>query len=266
MRQLVALQRDQRRDDNGRPAEQQAGELVDRRLAAAGRQHREDGASAVGRGDRTELPRPQPPEPQARPGQLANRIFAHELKTSLRDQRERSTEDGTFRRRSGGFQVATGSIQPVNRRLLSLAAVVSAVLVTAGCGGGKHASSSGTPTASQPTTRQSPTSTSPGALQAEAASVATGDIPDNQVYLVYRSRAGWSMKYPEGWAQSGKASATGFRDKNNIVRVVVGRGSPPTPAGVRRDPSLSLARITSAPARVTTGRARAIKVVYSTQS
>src|SRR5205823_8868872 len=141
-----------------------------------------------------------------------------------------------------------GSIQVVNRRLLALASVLPAVLLTAGCGGGRHQASSSPPTSSQSTTQE--TSTSPGALQAEAASVATGDIPDNQVYLVYRSSAGWSMKYPEGWAQSGKASATGFRDKNNIVRVVVSRGSPPTPAGVRRDPSLSVARITSGPARV----------------
>ena len=39
--ELVVLERDQRRHDDGRPAAQQAGELVDRRLPAAGRQHRE---------------------------------------------------------------------------------------------------------------------------------------------------------------------------------------------------------------------------------
>jgi hypothetical protein len=143
---------------------------------------------------------------------------------------------------------------------------VPAVLVTAGCGGGKHVSSSTPPTAPQPATHQTSTSTSPGALQAEAASAATGDIPDNQVYLVYNSRAGWSMKYPEGWAQRGKPAATVFQDKNNIVRVVVRRGSLPTVAQVRRDPSLRVARITSAPAPFTAGAVHAVKVVYTTRS
>ena len=138
--------------------------------------------------------------------------------------------------------------------------------MTAGCGGGKHASSSPPPPAAPPATQQTSTTTSPGALQAEAASAATGDIPDNQVYLVYKSPAGWSMKYPEGWAQRGKPSATVFQDKNNIVRVVVRRGSLPTVAQVRRDPSLRVARITSAPATVAPGGVHAVKVVYTTQS
>jgi hypothetical protein len=150
--------------------------------------------------------------------------------------------------------------------LPALAAIVPAVLVTAGCGGDKHTSSSPPPTASQATTRQTSTSTSPGALQAEAASAATGDIPDNQVYLVYRSSAGWSMKYPEGWAQSGKPTTTVFQDKNNIVRVAVRRGSLPTVTQVRGDPSLRVARITSGPATVATGGVHAVKVVYATQS
>ena len=56
--------------------------------------------------------------------------------------------------------------------------------------------------------------TLPSALQAEANSAATGDIPDNQVFLVFRNAtAGYSMKYPEGWAQrgSGKSSRSGTR-------------------------------------------------------
>ena len=152
----------------------------------------------------------------------------------------------------------------MNRRLLALASVLPAVLLTAGCGGGRHQASSSPPTTTQATTQQ--TSTSPGALQAEAASVATGDIPDNQVYLLYRSSAGWSMKYPEGWAQSSSPGATVFQDKNNIVRVVVRRGSLPTLARVRRDASLRVARITSAPATVAAGTVHAVKVVYTTQS
>ena len=147
-----------------------------------------------------------------------------------------------------------------------LAPALAATVVVVGCSGAKHASSSPATTTSSPTTtQQPPTSTSPGALQAEAASAATGDIPDNQIYLSFHSKAGW-IKYPEGWAQSGGPTATVFRDKNNIVRIVVRRGSPPTPAEVRSDPSLQQARITSAPKRLTIAGSPVIKVVYSTQS
>ena len=143
---------------------------------------------------------------------------------------------------------------------------LAATFVVAGCGGAKHASKSPAATTASPTTQPAQTSTSPGALQAEAASAATGDIPDNQIYLLFHSKAGWSIKYPEGWAQSGSSSAAVFRDKNNIVRIVIHGGSPPTAADVRNDPSLQQARITSAPKRMTIGDSPVIKVVYSTQS
>jgi len=152
----------------------------------------------------------------------------------------------------------------MNVRFPLLAVVLPAVLAAAGCGGGKKASS--TPATTQPTTTTTPASTSPGALQAEAASAATGDIPDNQIYLVYRSSAGWSIKYPEGWARSGGPNSTVFRDKNNIVRIVLRPGSAPTTAQVRRDPSLRQARISSAPAAMSIKGSRSIKVVYTTRS
>jgi hypothetical protein len=152
----------------------------------------------------------------------------------------------------------------VNTRFPILIAVVPAALVVAGCGGGKSAAPS-TPATSSPTTTAA-ASNAPGALQGEAATAATGDIPDNQVFLVYHSPSGWSIKYPEGWAQSGGLNATVFRDKNNIVRVVVRPGSPPTPAAVRGDPSLKGARLVSGPSALSLGAKRAIKVVYTTQS
>jgi hypothetical protein len=153
----------------------------------------------------------------------------------------------------------------VNPRLASLA-VVPAVLVAAGCGGGKRTSSSPASTTSSTTKQTPPASTSPAALQAEAASAATGDIPDNQVFLVYRSPKGWSIKYPEGWARSGGPSSTVFRDKNNIVRVVVRRGSFPGSAQIRSGRSLRPAHITAGPAGVGLGTGRALKVVYTTRS
>src|SRR5262249_23927176 len=78
------------------------------------------------------------------------------------------------------------------------------------------------------------TSSSPGVLSAEAQSAATGDIPVNQVFLVFHNpKAGYSMKYPEGWTQSGTSNDVSFRDKNNIVHVVITNGGAATPGSVR---------------------------------
>src|SRR5207302_5334898 len=108
----------------------------------------------------------------------------------------------------------------------------------------------------------------PGALQAEANAAATGDIPDNQVFLVFHdARAGYSMKYPEGWAQQGSGNAVAFRDKNNIVRVDVRAGGAPTKAEVQRDVTrLHGVRIVSAAQAMTVSGRPAFKVVYSTES
>ena len=150
----------------------------------------------------------------------------------------------------------------MNRRLLALASVLPAVLLTAGCGGGRHQASSSPPTGTQSTTQE--TSTSPGALQAEAASVATGDIPDNQVYVTFAdTKAGYSVKYPEGWAQSGSGARVAFRDKNNIVRIVVTKASVPHS---RADASLKGLHLKSGPHGMTVGGRPAFKFVYTTQS
>ena len=154
----------------------------------------------------------------------------------------------------------------MNTRFPVLIAVVPAALAVAGCGGGKSSSLPTSTPATTPPTTTTAAPNSPGALQGEAATAATGDIPDNQVFLVYHSPSGWSIKYPEGWAQSGGPNATVFRDKNNIVRVVVRPGSPPTPAAIRSDPSLKGARITSGPSALSLGAQRATKIVYTTQS
>ena len=56
-------------------------------------------------------------------------------------------------------------------------------------------------------------------------SAATGDIPDNQVFLVFHNNdGGYSIKYPEGWTQSGSAGDVTFKDKNNLVHVLIARG------------------------------------------
>ena len=75
---------------------------------------------------------------------------------------------------------------------LVAAAAIAAALVAAGCGGSGGSSSS---------------------PSAEAQSAATGDIPDNQVFLTFHNRnAGYSIQYPEGWTQRGNANDVTFED------------------------------------------------------
>jgi hypothetical protein len=159
-------------------------------------------------------------------------------------------------------------------RVLLIPAVLL-ISLAAGCGGSSN--QAGAPPA---TTKTEATTTSaaatttraaengPGALQAEANATAAGDIPDNQVFLVFRNpAAGYSMKYPEGWAQHGTGRRVTFRDKNNVVRVVVGVGGAATPASVRADLGrLQGVQIQAAPQTTTIAGAPAVKVVYSTES
>src|SRR5262245_47249334 len=108
----------------------------------------------------------------------------------------------------------------------------------------------------------------PSVLQAEANSAAAGDIPDNQVFLTFHnSAARYSMKYPEGWAQRGSGNDLTFRDKNNIVRVVIAKGAVPTIATVRGElAALKGAHVASGPTPMTISGAPALKVVYTTIS
>jgi hypothetical protein len=101
-----------------------------------------------------------------------------------------------------------------------IAAIVGGCALTSACGSGStHATTS--------------SASSAGALSAEAQSAATGDIPDNQVFLTFRSAAArYSIKYPEGWTQRGAAGDVTFQDKNNVVHIVVGAGKVPSVASV----------------------------------
>ena len=165
--------------------------------------------------------------------------------------------------------------------LEALLAAGAAVLL-AGCGGGGSGSTTApAPAASSTAFAAAATTTAPaatsaptspvGALTGEDTSLATGDIPDNQVFLTFDNPAGgWSMKYPEGWAQSGSAGDITFQDKNNIVHVVIRDGAAPTVAGVKADlaglaasdPSLTA----QAPGEKTIGGTPMIKAVYERAS
>jgi hypothetical protein len=163
-----------------------------------------------------------------------------------------------------------------------LAAGAAALLV--GCGGsGQSTSSTAAPatvstsagTAAPATTTAPPASTAAsgpvGGLTGEATSLATGDIPDNQVFLTFDNPSGgWSMKYPEGWAQSGSAGDILFQDKNNLVHVVIRDGAAPTVASVEADlATLAAGDATfkaQKPAAATVGGKPMIKAVYEKAS
>jgi len=145
-------------------------------------------------------------------------------------------------------------------------------LLVAACGSSKTASP---PTTATTATKSSPTTTaasqSPNALQGEAKAAATGDIPDNQVYVVFKNpRGGYSIKYPEGWAQSGSGNRVTFFDKNNRVRTVIQPGGAPTLAQVSTEMKALEASTPSlrfkSPQRVQISGRPAIKVVYTTES
>ena len=138
--------------------------------------------------------------------------------------------------------------------LLSLALVVSA------CGSSKKSSSTaagGGGGANSPA--------------AEAQATATGDIPDNQVFLTYRNPSGgYSIVYPEGWAKKGSGDRTTFQDKNNVIYIAVSRGSRPTVASVEAGiaklkaatPSVKVASAQT----MTIGGQSVVKVTYSSES
>lgn len=135
-----------------------------------------------------------------------------------------------------------------------LAAVALLLAALAGCGSSKSTST---------------TSGGAAALSAEARSAATGDIPDNQNFLTFKG-GGFSMSYPEGWAQTRNGGEVRFRDKNNIVHVAVGSGPQPTAASVAaelarekaRTPSLSAGK----PQSIALPAGKAVKVTYTTVS
>jgi hypothetical protein len=150
----------------------------------------------------------------------------------------------------------------MSRLQFGLALVALTALLAAGCGSSSQSSTTAPASAS---------GSAPGALSAEAKSAATGDIPDNQVFLVFRNSAGgYSIKYPEGWTQQGSAGDVTFKDKNNLVHIVVGNGAAPSAATVSSqlkalkasNPTLKF----QPPQPINLGSAHAVKAVYTTRS
>ncbi len=139
--------------------------------------------------------------------------------------------------------------------LVAIAVVVAAV-AAAGCGG---SSSSGPKPTAQP------------ASGAEAKATSQGDIPDNQSFLTFTDKgAGYSIRYPEGWAQRGSGGSVTFQDKSNQVQIAVTPGRAPTVAAVQAqlgrlrtsDPTVQA----SPPHQLALKAGPVVKVSYSRQS
>ncbi|MCW3033159.1 MAG: hypothetical protein QOK19_1564 [Solirubrobacteraceae bacterium] len=158
-------------------------------------------------------------------------------------------------------------------RLLAGASCAVALAAAGGCGSSAKTSSSGSSagTSSVGGSASTPEAAA-GALSAEARSAATGDIPDNQNFLTFTDTgaAGYSIKYPEGWTQSGSGADVTFRSKNNIVHIVLAHGAAASASSVSaalnalkaKTPSLAF----TPPRAVGLGSGQAIASVYTTQS
>jgi hypothetical protein len=134
------------------------------------------------------------------------------------------------------------------RMIFVLSALAAVVLLAAGCGGGN----SGT------------TEAMPG----EAQSAATGDIPDNQTFLLYHDPgAGYSVRYPEGWARKGSGNDLTFQEKANVIHIAVGKGPAPTEAsaaaGIEQLHKGDSTVRSTPPEQLTLNGAPVVKVTYT---
>ena len=110
--------------------------------------------------------------------------------------------------------------------MLALAALAVGALVT-GCGSGVSAES--------PQTTAPEEATAGAAVPSEAESLATGDIPDNQEFLTFTDKpAGYSIKYPAGWARTGNGNDVTFREKGNVVHISVHPGKAKSGSGEKK--------------------------------
>jgi hypothetical protein len=79
----------------------------------------------------------------------------------------------------------------------------------------------------------------PPALRAQESAVAPeknppGDIPDDQVFITYKSPQGFQLKVPEGWARKETPTGVSFADKYGEIDVTLAQSAAaPTAASVR---------------------------------
>jgi hypothetical protein len=97
----------------------------------------------------------------------------------------------------------------------------------------------------------------PSAMAAEQAAAPEknppGDIPDSQVFVTFKSPAGFSVKAPEGWARTERNHGVRFADKYNAVDIDISAAVVlPSAASVKNGQAAEL---------VKTGRAVEIKMI-----
>lgn len=150
------------------------------------------------------------------------------------------------------------------RLLLHVAPLAAVAVLAAGCGSSSKAtgsSASGVAAGGQSAAAQS---------ASDAKSAATGDIPDNQQFLTFQNaQSRYSIRYPEGWTQTGTGADVTFRDKGNSIQVRVVRAAAATSASVvsqlnalkAREPTLTAGPVTP----VSLPHGQVVKVSYSLQ-
>jgi hypothetical protein len=150
-------------------------------------------------------------------------------------------------------------------------AIAVLTVAAAGCGSSGGSSTASSSSTSPSSAATNGTASGAAALTAEARSLATGDIPDNQVFLTFHNAsARYSIKFPEGWTQRGSGGDVTFAEKNNLVHIVVAPGPAPTPAAVDAElnrlkattPSISF----TSPVTLHVTAGAAIKATYTTRS
>lgn len=148
----------------------------------------------------------------------------------------------------------------MNAKWLKLLGSVSIIgLLLTGCGSASGSRESTAATSATATSSpRSPANQAPGSgVPSEAQSAATGDIPDNQVFLTYDNHAyGYAIRYPEGWARKGSGADVTIQDKGNVIHILLSRGAPPSPAGADAD----IAKLKHTDPSVRAGAAQMLKI------
>jgi hypothetical protein len=136
-----------------------------------------------------------------------------------------------------------------------IAAVAALAVAVAGCGSSSSNSSSNNSKPVNP---------------AQAENSPPGDIPDNQAFVKFTPPSGgYSVKVPEGWAQTKQGTAVNFTDKlNSIAMDSHAAANAPTVATVRSSELPKLAKTTPgyAAGTVTTVKrkgGKAVRITYN---
>lgn len=101
---------------------------------------------------------------------------------------------------------------------------------------------------------------------------APGDIPDSQVFIVYKSPIGFSIKVPEGWSRKNSKDGTIFNDKYNHISLTYGVSDMPvdlayaksalSPDLVKNGHAVQITKI----AEVALRSGKTVKIVYDSNS